>query len=227
VSARGVRRWAILAIGGSVAGVAGMAGTAGAQGEALTVRGSVGGELARGGQTRFAITATHPDGWQALRTVGVTLELHGAVLEEVTYEVDGTAIEVGGNRAVAGTGNIAEGRFFRVGAFGVEVSTGGDRLRLTFGARVLEDPPARARLRFAVEDDEGEAADMTVVAAAAEEDGGFSVLAVAGAAVAALLAGGFLGSRLTTRRRAAPSVYASVARRLAESERPPPGPERR
>jgi hypothetical protein len=224
VNPRWARRWAILAIGGWVAGVA---GSAAAQGEALTVRGSVGGELARGGQTRFAITATHPEGWQALRTVGVTLELHGAVLEEVSYDVDGTAIEVGGNRAVAGTGNIAGGRFFRVGGFGVEVTTGGDRLRLTFEARVLEDPPAQAKLRFAAEDDEGEATDMTVVAAAEEDDGGFSMLAVAGAVVAALVAGGVLGSRLTTHRRTAPSVYASVARRLEESERPPPGPERR
>jgi hypothetical protein len=221
VNIRWVRRWAILTIGGWVVGVAGMAM---AQEEALTVRGSIGGELAPGGQTRFVVTATHPDGWQALRTVGVTLELHGAVLEEVTYDVDGTAIEVGGNRAVAGTGNVAEGRFFRVGAFGVEVSTGGDRLRLTFGAGVKEEPPAEARLRFAAEDDEGEAVDMAVVVAAVDEDeGGISVLAVAGAAVAALVAGGFLGSRLSAHRRGAPSVYASVARRLDESERPPPG----
>jgi hypothetical protein len=191
------------------------AGIAWAQVPGLTVRGSVDGELHRGGQARFEVMATHPDGWQALRTVAVVLDLHGAVLEEVVYDVDGTAIEVGGNRAVAGTGNIAEGQFLRVGAFGLVVSTGGNRLRLSFDARVLEEPPVEARFRFVAQDDEGEEV-ATSIPAAVEEDGGLSWSVVVLAVLAALLAGGILGSRVATHRRAPTSVYGAVARRLQE-----------
>ena len=198
-------------------------GAAVAQEEELSVRGSVGGGLERGGRVRFVVTATHPDGWQALRTVSVILELHGAVLEEVAYDVDATSIEVGRSRAVAGTANVAEGRFFQVDAFGVEVVTGGDRLRLSFGARVAQTPPPEGRFRFLSEDDAGQAAETAIAAVVEEEDGGLSILAVVGAVVAALAAGGFIGSRLTAHRRSVPSVYATVARRLDESERPPPG----
>jgi hypothetical protein len=194
------------------------AGMALAQASEITVRGSVGGDLQRGGQARFEVTATHPDGWQALRTVAVVLDLHGAVLEEVVYDVDGTAIEVGDNRAVAGTGNIAEGQFLRVGAFGLEVSTGGNRLGLSFDARVLEEPPLGARFRFVAQDDEDEEV-ATSIPAAVEEDGGLSWSVVVLAVLAALLAGGLLGSRVATHRRAPTSVYGAVARRLEEERK--------
>jgi hypothetical protein len=194
----------------------GAAGAAGAQAEGPAVRGSVAGDLRRGGEARFTLSGRHPGGWQALRTVAVILELHGAVLEEVVYDVDGTSIEVGDSRAVAGTGNAAGGRFFRVGAFGVEVVTAGDRLRLSFAARVLQAPPPEARFRFLAEDDEG-LTDVMTAAAVVEEDGaglppGTVVLAV----LAALLAGGFFGARVATHRRPRTSVYGTVARRLRE-----------
>lgn len=201
-----------------------VAGTAAAV--ELSARGSVEGDLTRGGRATFHVTGVHPDGWQALRSAAVILELRGVVLEEIAYQVDGTSIEVGGKRAVAGTGNVASGRFFRVGAFGVEVSTGGDRLRLTVPATVLEPPPPGARFRFAVEGDEGDEASTTVAAAVARDEGGLSLLAVAGAVIAALVAGGYVGSRVTARRRGSGSVYATVARRLGEGERPPPARDR-
>jgi hypothetical protein len=191
-----------------------------------TARGSVAGELTKGGRATFHVTGTHPDGWQALRTAAVLLELRGVVLDEIVYEVDTTSIEVSGNRAVAGTGNVATGRFFRVRAFGVEASTGGNRLRLTVPASVLEPPPEGARFRFAVESDEGDEASTTVPAAVQEEEG-LTFVYVIGAVIAALVAGGFLGSQLSSRRRGSRSVYATVARRLDESERPPPSPDRR
>lgn len=192
-----------------------------------TATGSVAGELTKGGRATFHVTGTHPDGWQALRIVGVLLELRGVVLEEIEYDVDSTSIEVSGNRAVAGTGNVATGRFFRVGAFGVEASTGGNRLRLTVPTTVLEPPPEGARFRFAVESDEGDEASTTVPAAVEEDEGGLSIVYVIGAVIAALVAGGFLGSRVTTSRRSGRSVYSTVARRLDESERPPPARDRR
>jgi hypothetical protein len=187
-----------------------------AQAEGPSVRGSVGGDLRRGGQVRFTLRGSHPAGWQTLRTVAVILELHGAVLEEVVYDVDGTSIEVGGSRAVAGTGNVAGGRFFQIGAFGVEVGTGGDRLRLSFAAQVLQAPPPEARFRFMAEDDEGQTATRTVAAAVEEDGGGLSVGGVVLAVLAALLAGGFFGARLATHRRPRTSVYGTVARRLRE-----------
>lgn len=191
-----------------------------------TVRGSVQGELTKGGQATFHATGTHPDGWQALRTAAVFLELRGVVLEEIVYDVEGTTIEVSGKRAVAGTGNAASGRFFRVEAFGVEASTGGNRLGLSIPATVLEPPPEGARFRFVVDTDEGDEASTTVPAAVEEDEGGLSVVYIIGAVIAALVAGGFVGSRVTTTRRGSASVYATVARRLDESERPPPAGDR-
>jgi predicted secreted protein len=198
-----------------------------AQADEPTATGSVAGELTKGGRATFHVTGTHPEGWQALRTAAVLLELRGVVLEEIVYEVDSTSIDVSGSRAVAGTGNVATGRFFRVGAFGVEAATGGNQLRLTVPTTVLEPPPQGARFRFAVESDEGDEAITTVPAAVEEDEGGLSIIYVIGAVIAALVTGGFLGSRVTTRRKSGRSVYSTVARRLDESERPPPGRDQR
>ena len=195
--------------------------------EEPTATGSVQGELTEGGRATFHVTGTHPDGWQALRIASVLLELRGVVLEQIEYDVDSTSIEVSGYRAVAGTGNVATGRFFRVGAFGVEAATGGNRLRLTVPATVLEPPPQGARFRFAVETDDGEEASTTAPAEVESNEGGLSLIVVIGAVIAALLAGGFVGSRVATGRRASGSVYSTVARRLDESERPPPARDRR
>jgi hypothetical protein len=218
---RGVARAAVL-----LAGVLWILGPAPVQAADPTASGSVEGALAKGGRATFLVTATHPDGWQALRAAAVLLELRGVVLEEIVYEVDGTSIEISGKRAVAGTGNAASGRFFRVDAFRVEASTAGNRLRLTIPTTVLEPPPSGARFRFLAETDDGEEASSTVPAAVDDEEGGLSVAVVIGAVLAALVAGGFMGSRVTTGRRASGSVYATVARRLDESERPPPARDR-
>jgi hypothetical protein len=219
-----VRRMAAISLALWVLGPA----SAQAQTQDPTATGSVAGELTRGGRATFHVTGTHPDGWQALRIVGVLLELRGVVLEEIEYDVDSTSIEVSGNRAVAGTGNVATGRFFRVGAFGVEASTAGNRLRLTVPTTVLESPPEGARFRFAVESDEGDEASTTAPAAVEEDEGGLSIVYVIGAVIAALVAGGFIGSRVTTSRRSGrSSVYSTVARRLDESERPPPARDQR
>lgn len=207
-------------------GAALVSGSPAAAQESVSIRGSVRGELVRGGRATFSVTAFHPEGWQALTRVGVILELHGAVLEEVAYDVDDTTLQVGESRGVAGTGDFVSGRFFRVGAFGVEVTTGGDRLELAFGARILEQLPQEGRFRFVAEDFAGTGFSRTIAAAVEEEDGGSSLATVLAAIGVALLAGGFLGSRLTSHRREEPSVYGTVARRLREHERPPPATRR-
>jgi hypothetical protein len=78
-----------------------------------------------------------------------------------------------------------------------------------------------------VESDEGDEASTTVPAAVEEDEGGLSIIYVIGAVIAALVTGGFLGSRVTTRRKSGLSVYSTVARRLDESERPPPSRDQR
>lgn len=221
---RGAATAALLAV---LVAVGTLARAASAQDEAgPTVRGSVTGELVRGSQARFRVTASHPEGWRSVDEVIVVLELRGAPLEEVAYDVSGSVISVGGTRAVAGTGNAVAGRFFRVGAFGVELATGGNRLDLSFGAQVLADVPRDARFRFVADDDEGRSASVTVRAAVPEEEGGLSLTTVVLAAVGALLAGGYLGARVATHRRR-PSIYESVARRITEEReartRPPRG----
>jgi hypothetical protein len=197
----------------------------GQEAEGPAVRASVTGELTRGRQARFEVNATHPEGWRAISHVLTVLELHGAPLEEVDYDVAGSVLAVGSTRAVVGTGNAVAGRFLRIGAFGVAVSTTGNRLELSFGARILQDMPPGARIRFTAEDDEGRAASVTVRPAVVDEDGGLSLGTVVLAALGALLAGGYLGARVASHRRR-PSIYEAVARRVAEERGAPGGPRR-
>lgn len=179
------------------------------------IRGSVAGELAQGGQARFRATVTHPDGWRALDRVVVSLELHRVTLDEVAYGVGDGVVSLGGARAVAGTGNALAGRFLRVEAFEITVSTGGNRLELSFPAGVIREVPEDARVRFLGEDHEGRSAEITVGAVIPTEEGGTSPGSVILAAALALLAGGYLGARVATHRRR-PSIYEAVARRIAE-----------
>jgi hypothetical protein len=183
------------------------------------VRGSVTGELARGREARLRATVTHPEGWRALDRVLITVELHGVALDEIAYGVGDGVVTLGGARAVAGTGNALTGRFLQVNAFGITVSTGGNRLELSSPVRVLRDVPDDARIRFVAEDDEGRTDATGVPAVVPDEEEGTSATTVILAAVAALLAGGYLGARVATHRRR-PSVYEAVARRIVDERRP-------
>lgn len=183
------------------------------------IRGSVAGELTRGGDARVQATVTHPEGWRALDRLLVTVELHGVALDEIAYGVGDGVVSLGGARAVAGTGNALTGRFLRVNAFGITVSTGENRLELSFPVRVLRDVPGEALIRFVAEDDEGRTDAIGVPAVVPDEEDGTSATTVILAAVAALLAGGYLGARVATHRRR-PSVYEAVARRIVDERRP-------
>lgn len=205
-------------VGGLVLAATVTAWPATALAQALTIDGSVTGTLARGRKATFRMTATHPDGWRALKEIAVNLSLRGAPLEELTYEVDTTAISAGAGSALAGTGDDVTGRFFRIQALDVRATTGGDRLELSFRAHLLEDVPPGARFEFAVEDDLGNDASIGKIAAVRQEvNQGFPWATVAAAAAVALLAGGFLGSRLAPHRRSTGrSIYHDVARRILE-----------
>jgi hypothetical protein len=206
-----------LALAASVALLQALALPASAQ--AATIRGAVTGELTRGSKVTFGVTATHPDGWRTLDRVTVVLSLRGVALEELEYDVDETSITAGEASALVGTGDQATGRFFRVSALDIRLTTGGDRLQLTFGARLLDEVPSGARFRFVATDDHGGEVSMGRVAAVGEEEGGFPWGTLSVAVVAALLAGGLMGSRIAASRRP-PSVYATVARRLGEDRGP-------
>lgn len=205
-----------LVLAASVALLQGLAPPASAQ--AATIRGTVTGELTPGSKVTFGVTATHPDGWRTLDRVTVILSLRGIALEELEYDVDETSITAGEASALVGTGDQATGRFFRVSALDIRLLTGGDRLELTFGARLLDEVPPGARFRFVATDDLGGEVSMGRVAAVGEE-GGFPWATLSVAVLAALLAGGLLGSRIAASRRPA-SVYATVARRLGEDRAP-------
>lgn len=192
-----------------------------------TVDGTVTGEPLRGRTITFRITSTHPEGWQSLESILVILMLRGVTLEELSYGVDTTTVRAGVSSALVGTGDQVTGRFFSVDALDVRVSTGGERLQVTLGARLLDDVPEGARFRFVAQDDVGEEASIGRVAAPPQEEGGFPWGTLAAAIAVATLAGGFIGSRVTAHRRPrSTSIYQDVARRIVEERarrgEPPP-----
>lgn len=190
-----------------------------------TIKGSVQGDLTPRGSARFRAVARHSQGFSALRQVSIVLQLHGATLEEITYDIDGATVAVGDSQAVVGTGDSVRGRFFRISALNTRLSTGGQLATLSLSADVLEELPPEARFTFTAEDDEGAEASVPVAAnVQTEDEGGLSIGSVALAVAAALLAGGFIGSRVTAGRRNRPSVYAAVQHRLAEERQGRPQP---
>jgi hypothetical protein len=211
-----VRRVALGALMVSVVAVPVGGTPAAAQQEELRIRGTVTGELVRGSRVTFQITASHPEGFRALKAVTIVADLRGVALEELAYEVDESAISSEGGKALVGTGNTITGRFFSVDAIGIRVSTGGDTLTVSIPMMLRENLPQGTRFRFVAEDDFGEEAEVAVRARVEEEEEGLSVATVVAAIVLALLAGGFLGSRLTSHRRPTGSIYGTVARRLQE-----------
>ena len=205
-----------------VAAVIVLAGPA-AWAQESTVRGDVTGSLTRGQRVTFEVDATHPDGWASITEVGSSLELHGAVLEELRYDVDRSSLTTGRGSVLAGTGDDLTGRFFRITGGDIEVTTGGNELSLTFAGQILEAVPQGARFRFTALDGEGEEISTSLRAAVpADEEDGFPIATVIAAALAALLAGGFFGSRVAEHRRQ-PSIYDRVAQRVVDERSRGPG----
>lgn len=212
----GVRGW----LGGLVAGAiiaAPTAAMAQAQGEP-TISGRSAGGVEQDARLTITVTGTHPDGWRSLHELGVDLELNGVPLEEIRYDVDRGEVSVGTSSALLGTGNIAEGRFLRIAAIDVSQTMGGDRASVTLRARVVEDLPPGSRLRFLLEDDQGDDATVLRGLPPEEEDTSVGISTLALALAAALVGGGLIGARVAAHRRPDPraSVYGTVARRMRE-----------
>lgn len=190
-----------------------------AQEETLTVTGSVEGALAQGQSASFQVSGTHPGGFRALRTLSIALELHGAELDTITFNVDNGSISAGSGDALLGTGDSTNGRFFSVRALDVAQSTSGNRIDVSFAARVLEAVPEGTRFVFTAEDDAGEEASISRTATVpGQDEGGFPFATLVIAVVGALVAGGYFGSRLTAHRRRG-SIYETVAKRIEEERR--------
>lgn len=191
-----------------------------AQSSELTVAGSVTGTLAPGNAAHFDVTATHPDGWRSLSELTITMDLHGAPLEAITFDLDQGTISAGGGSVLAGTGDETSGRFFEIRALDVSQTTGGDRARVTFSATVLEAVPEGTRFVFEVEDEDGGGVSVTRAATIPEDErGGIPWGTLAVAVLAALVAGGYLGAQAASHRRRRASIYETVARRIEEERR--------
>jgi hypothetical protein len=190
-----------------------------AQEETLTVTGSVEGALAQGQSASFRVTGTHHGGFRALRTLTIALELHGAELDAITFNVDDGSISAGSGDALLGTGDSTNGRFFSVRALDVAQSTSGNRIDVSFAARVLEAVPEGTRFVFTAEDDAGEEASISRTATVpGQDEGGFPFATLIIAVAGALVAGGYFGSRLTAHRRRG-SIYETVAKKIEEERR--------
>jgi hypothetical protein len=192
-------------------------GAALAQSDELGVRGKVTGSLGRGQRVRFDVTATHPEGWASIASVGAALELRGAALETLMFEPADSKLSSGTSSVLAGTGDRLDGRFFEVAGTGITITTGGTTMTLRFSARMLAEVPAGARFRFTTVDLQGEEASTSLRAAVPEEEGGgLSLGTVILAVIAALVAGGFFGGQLASSRKPKSSVYSTVARRITD-----------
>jgi hypothetical protein len=193
-----------------------------AQEQGLSVDGSVLGPLAPRTSATIKVVATHPDGWRALDEVSVVVELHGASLEELSYDVDTTSLSIDQAVILTGTANEVAGRFFFLRGSDVRATTGGKQLTLTLKARVREELPAETRFRFGAIDDLQSEISVVRRAAIPEAQGGFPLPTVLAAITAALLAGALVGTEIGRHRRMRPSVYLALQRRLdAERARRP------
>jgi hypothetical protein len=186
---------------------------------ALEITGRVVGDLTRGSQVTFRITATSPGGFRSLSKVSVQLNLHDIPLEEMRLDLDDNAISVGDGRVLVGTANTIEGSFFQVSGLDVTTTTSGNAVRIDFHASMLQTVPEGATFVLTATDDAGERASVTRVAnLPPPPEEGFPWGTVAAAVFAALFAGAFIGNLFASHRRPAvrPSIYSTVQRRLDE-----------
>jgi hypothetical protein len=196
-----------------------------AQDQALSVDGSVAGALTPRTSATIELAATHPDGWRALDEVSVVVELHGASLEELIYDVDDTSLSIDQAVILTGTANQVTGRFFVLRGSDVRATTGGKQLTLTLKVRVREELPTETRFRFTATDDLHREVSAMREVGIPEEKSGFPFATLMAAITAALLAGALVGTEIARHRRMRPSVYLALQRRLdAERTR---GPARR
>ncbi|MGZ8626291.1 MAG: hypothetical protein ACXWXK_06410 [Actinomycetota bacterium] len=191
------------------------------------IDGEVSGSLRPGGTLSVRSDVTMPGGWQGLHLIEVIVLSGGREIERMTYEVESSRLEIGGNRILIGACAESAGAYLRVCGPGVIVTTGGAYLSIQIHADVLRTVPPGARFRLSVTGDAGTTAQVTRTLAPVEDDRGFGWDVVLAAVAAALLAGAFAGNLVASRRRPPPrlSVYGVIQQRL-DADPPVTGRER-
>ena len=186
-----------------------------------TLTGSVSGDLLKGSRVTLTLQATQAGGWQKLRSLQVTMLLHGLILSQMTYFQDFDAIAIRGGQLVRlGTDEVLDGAFFRISGLDVDTLTAGDRLDLTIRVQVRQDVPTGAEFRLTATDDAGLSTSIvqTAVLPKTKDAGGFTWGTLAAAVLGAMLCGGLIGGVFASRRRPAKtvSVYGAIRRRMDE-----------
>jgi hypothetical protein len=196
----------------------------------LTMTGTVGGGLHRGGVAVLRLRAVEPGGYEHLETMQVTMVLHDLVLAQITYLPDFQSVTIRGGQLVrVGTPGRLDGSFFSFTGLDVTTTAGGDQLTLTLRVHVDQDVPPQAIFRLSATNHEGGSAVVTRSVPAAnappQKAPGFSWGSLAAAVVAALFAGSFLGGLFVSRRSVPPKVdvYEAITTRIQriEQERVP------
>jgi hypothetical protein len=186
----------------------------------ITAKGSAAGDLSVGSAIHVRFHVTDPPRWQRIDTIHISLELHGAPLDQIEIVPTAFSIAVTGSSAPSTIGNpgTLEGTYFRVDNGKASVSAGGATYGLTFPLRLALDPPPGARLVLTADDTTGlSSGDVALTPPVTTENHGFPWGTIGLAVAAALFLGGFVGNMFSTRRaKARPNIYATVARRLDE-----------
>jgi len=210
---------ALFVLAGSV--VPGFAARAAvAQAGGVTISGDAVGETVDGGLLTVTAEAIDPAGWEDVREIAVELRLRGRSLDRLVVDPAQAVVAIAGEGAaqIAGTEGVIEGAFFVVDVSRVVIAAGGQRVRVTATIRFAADPSPGSRLVLTAAGPPGVPVRTVLLRRIPEPRGGVSVGTLVAAALLALLVGAIVGSAITVRRRRrhGPSVYAAVARRIAE-----------
>jgi hypothetical protein len=186
----------------------------------LTGRGTVEGDLTAGTLLHVDLRLQHAKGWQHIEGIEVSLALHGGTLERLQIFPTQSSLAIVGAGAPASLGQSTEvrGDYFAVNPAQVSLAARGRSIRLIIPIRLRVEPPTGARLEFSASAVPVASLGPKALTPPVESNSGFSWGTLGLAIAVALFAGGFLGNVFAGRRRPpkGPSVYAAVARKLAE-----------
>jgi hypothetical protein len=189
----------------------------------LTVQGTLKGRFGKGGKLNFNIVATDPLSFLHLKSVKVSVLLHGFSIQDVEFFVADQTIDITGRQPVKFGGRPLSGSFLRLinGNTSRYVrSTFG--IRLIFWTRVDETIPRGVQLRLVATDQDGKISQATNRVTVPRGLLTWGTLGLA--AALALFGGAFAGNKLTVRRyrQRAPTIWQIVERRLLEQRARPP-----
>ena len=191
----------------------------------LTVQATMKGKLGNGRKVNFRVVATDPQSWFHLKSVKMSLLLHGFTIQDVEFFVGDQTINTTGLSRVKFGGRPLAGSFLRI------INGNTSRfvrqtfsVTLTFWAKVTESIPGDVRLRLLATDQDGNTSRATDRVPVFNGLLSWGMVALVGGAMLAL--GGFLGRTVTSRRyrQREPSIWQILERRLKEQRARPPTP---